>query len=306
VWEKARKNYYDKGIRIFWLDEAEPQYSVYDFDHYRYYIGPDVQIGNVYPLMYARTFFEGMAAAGQKNILNLIRCAWAGSQRYGALVWSGDIHSSFSSLRNQLTAGLNMGIAGISWWTTDIGGFHGGHVNDPGFHELPVRWFEWGCFCPVMRLHGNREPIKPQYGTSGGATCRSGSDNEVWSYTGEVYEICKRYLFIREKLKPYITELMKAAHEKGSPVIRPLFYDFPEDEKAWKIEDQYMFGPNDLIAPVLYEGQRERELYLPKGIKWICAWTGESFEGGQRVTVPAPLDRIPVFTNDRALVFDPA
>ena len=298
VWEKAKKNYYDRGIRIFWLDEAEPEYSVYDFDHYRYRLGPDLQIGNVYPAMYAKTFFDGMKEAGQKNILNLLRCAWAGSQRYGALVWSGDIHSSFASLRNQFAAGLNMGIAGIPWWTTDIGGFHGGHVKDPAFHELLIRWFQWGCFCPVMRLHGNREPIKPQYGTTGGATCRSGADNEVWSYSEEVYEICKKYLFIREKLKPYITELMKAAHDKGTPVIRPLFYDFPEDKKAWETEDQYMFGPDCLVAPVLYEGRRERELYLPKGPAWTCAWTGEMFEGGRLIKVPAPLERIPVFSRD--------
>ncbi|MDR1106577.1 MAG: family 31 glucosidase, partial [Treponema sp.] len=93
VWEKAKKNYYDKGIKIFWLDEAEPEYSVYDFDNYRYHLGPDLEIGNIYPVMYAKTFFDGMKAAGQENILNLLRCAWAGSQRYGALVWSGDIHS---------------------------------------------------------------------------------------------------------------------------------------------------------------------------------------------------------------------
>ena len=158
VWQKCKENYYDKGIRIFWLDEAEPEYTVYDFDNYRYYLGPDLQVGNIYPLMYAKAFFDGMKAEGQENIINLIRCAWAGSQRYGALVWSGDIHSSFSSFRNQLAAGLNMGIAGIPWWTTDIGGFHGGNPEDPEFRELLVRWFEWGTFCPVMRLHGDREP----------------------------------------------------------------------------------------------------------------------------------------------------
>jgi alpha-D-xyloside xylohydrolase len=298
VWEKAKKNYYDKGIRIFWLDEAEPEYSVYDFDHYRYHLGPDLQIGNVYPVMYAKAFFDGMEEAGQENIINLLRCAWAGSQRYGALVWSGDIHSSFTSLRNQFAAGLNMGIAGIPWWTTDIGGFHGGHVKDPRFHELLARWFQWGCFCPVMRLHGCREPMKPPMGTTGGATCRSGADNEVWSYTDEVYEICKKYLFIREKLKTYIAEQMKAAHEKGTPVMRPLFYDFPEDKDSWEVEDEYMFGPNYLVAPILHEGQRERELYLPRGAQWTCAWCGESFAGGGRITVPAPLDRIPVFTRN--------
>jgi alpha-D-xyloside xylohydrolase len=298
LWEKAKKNYYDKGIKIFWLDEAEPEYSVYDYDNYRYHLGPDLAVGNIYPAMYAKTFFDGMKAAGQHNILNLLRCAWAGSQRYGALVWSGDIHSSFESLRNQLAAGLNMGIAGIPWWTTDIGGFHGGVVSDPRFHELLVRWFEYGCFCPVMRLHGDREPHKPQFGTTGGATCISGADNEVWSYSDEVYEICKQYLFLRENLRPYIGTLMKAANEKGTPVIRPLFYDFPDDKAAWEVENQFMFGPNYLVAPVLYEGERERRLYLPAGTTWTNAWTGEQAAGGQTLTVSAPLDTIPVFTRD--------
>jgi alpha-D-xyloside xylohydrolase len=300
IWAKVRQNYYDRGIRIFWLDEAEPEYSVYDFDHYRYHLGPDLQIGNSYPLMYAKTFFDGMRKAGQDQVLNLLRCAWAGSQRYGALVWSGDIHSSFTSLRNQLAAGLNMGIAGIPWWTTDIGGFHGGVVTDPRFHELLIRWFQWGCFCPVMRLHGDREPHKPPMGTEGGAACVSGADNEIWSYSGEVYHICEKYILLRQTLRPYIEELMKAAHEKGSPVMRPLFYDFPGDTRAWDVEDQYMFGPEFLVAPVLYEGRRERELYLPAGekgaITWTDVWTGERYEGGAVITVEAPLERIPVFS----------
>jgi len=118
VWSIVEKNYFDKGIKAFWLDEAEPEYGVYDFDNYRYHLGPNIQIRNIYPVMYAKAFFDGMKKEGQKNIFYLLRCAWAGSQKYGALVWSGDIHSSFRSLRNQICAGLNMGIAGIPWWTT--------------------------------------------------------------------------------------------------------------------------------------------------------------------------------------------
>jgi alpha-D-xyloside xylohydrolase len=108
VWNKAKKNYYSKGIKVFWLDEAEPEYSVYDFENYRYHLGSNISIGNVYPVEYSRAFYEGMTAEGQTDIVNLVRCAWAGSQKYGALVWSGDIASSWSSFRNQLSAGLNM------------------------------------------------------------------------------------------------------------------------------------------------------------------------------------------------------
>lgn len=298
VWQKAKQNYYDKGIRVFWLDEAEPEYSVYDFDNYRYYLGPNIQIGNSYPVFYAKTFYEGMTKEGQRDVINLLRCAWAGSQKYGALVWSGDIHSSFKSLRNQLAAGLNMGMAGIPWWTTDIGGFHGGNPKDPSFQELLVRWFEWGTFCPVMRLHGERQPLQAPIGDYGGGLCVSGADNEVWSFGDENYSILKRYLELRKHMKPYIMELMKAAHEKGTPVMRPLFYDVPSDMKSWDIEDEYMFGPDVLVAPVLYAGETERKVYLPKGSRWKNYWTGEVVKGGSSVVVSTPIEQIPVFTRN--------
>ena len=298
VWQKAKKNYYDKGIKVFWLDEAEPEYSVYDFENYRYHMGPNVQIGNLYPKLYAKTFYDGMTAEGQENVINLLRCAWAGSQKYGALVWSGDIHSSFASLRNQFAAGLNMGIAGITWWTTDIGGFHGGDPTNPDFRELLVRWFEYGTFCPVMRLHGERVPLKDPIGTYGGGLCVSGADNEVWSYGDEAYEILKYYLELRERMKPYITELMEDAHVKGSPVMRPLFYDIPEDKKCWDVNDEYMFGPDVLVAPVMYAKMTSRKVYLPAGSKWTNYWTGEVLEGGQETEADAPLSQIPLFTRN--------
>lgn len=297
VWEKIKENYYSKGIHIFWLDEAEPEYTNYEFDHYRYYMGSDLEIGNLYPKLYARMAYEGMEAEGQKNIINLIRCAWAGSQRYGALVWSGDIDSSFRALRNQLAAGLNMGIAGIPWWTTDIGGFHGGNINSPEFKELLVRWFQFGTFCPVMRLHGFREPFKEPLGTSGGGKVISGAENEIWSYGNQVYEICKKYIEMRERMRPYIAQLMQETHEKGTPVMRPLFYDFPEDRKAWEIEDEYMFGSNVLVCPVLYENVTEREVYLPEG-KWRNINNGMVYNGKTSVICEAPLEYIPVFVKE--------
>lgn len=295
VWNKVKQNYYDKGIKVFWLDEAEPEYTVYDFDNYRYYRGTNLQIGNTYPVDYAKAFYEGMEKAGQKNIVNLLRCAWAGSQKYGALVWSGDIASSFESMRNQLAAGLNMGLAGIPWWTTDIGGFHGGNPDDPAFRELFARWFEWGAFCPVMRLHGDREPRQPQYGTTGGAACCSGAANEVWSYGEEVYDICKKYMELREKMRPYTRSIMEEAHGKGTPVMRTLFYMYPDDPACWETEDEYFYGPSILVAPILYAGQRSRSVYLPKGETWVEYATGKEYEGGQTYEADAPLDVIPVY-----------
>ena len=298
VWDKIKKNYYDKGIRIFWLDEAEPEFTVYDHDIIRNYEGPHLSNGNYYPVEYAKTFYEGMEGEGQKNIVNLLRCAWAGSQRFGALVWSGDIYSSFESMKCQVTAGLNMGLSGIPWWTTDIGGFYGAYGDDPEFRELFARWFAYGTFCPVMRLHGFRLPKMPQIGTTGGAECLSGSDNEVWSFGEEIYEICKKYMMIRERMKPYIRNLMKAAHEKGTPVIRPLFYDFPEDPKCWEVEESYMFGPDMTVAPVTEAKTVRKNVYLPVGCRWENAWTGEIYDGGNMVTVNTPLDRIPVFLRE--------
>lgn len=298
VWSKCKKNYFDYGIKIFWLDEAEPEYDVYDFDNYRYALGPNVQIGNIYPQHYSRTFYEGMQAQGQDNIVNLVRCAWAGSQRYGALVWSGDIHSSFEDFRKQLVAGLHMGMAGIPWWTTDIGGFGGGDPDSPKFRELLIRWFQWGAFCPVMRLHGARSPGKDIFRKDGSKALDTGGNNEVWSFGEEVYGILVKYLELRETLRDYTRNLMKEAHEKGAPVMRPLFYEFQNDDNVWDIKDEYLYGSDLLVAPILYEGSISRKVYLPKGSHWTEAHTGSIFEGGQTIHVDAPLNTIPVFLRD--------
>ena len=293
VWEKCRKNYFDAGIRIFWLDEAEPEYGTYEFRNYRYHLGSNQQVGNVYPQLYARGFWDGMREAGMENPVNLLRCAWAGSQRYGALVWSGDIMSRWEDFRRQICAGLSMGCAGIPWWTTDIGGFHDGWPEDPAFRELLIRWFQWGCYCPVMRLHGDRKPSERVFRKDGREALPSGGANEVWSYGEEAYPILVKYLARREELRPYVRELMREAHETGRPLMRAMFYEFPEDPACAELKDQYMFGSRYLVAPVLGPGLRERTVYLPAG-EWRDADTGEILTGGRTVTVPAPLERIPV------------
>ena len=300
VWDCCRENYYKLGIRVFWLDEAEPEYGPYDFDNYRYYAGPALQCSNVYPLGYAKGFYDGLKQEGETEIMSLVRCAWAGSQKYGVLTWSGDIYSSFRSMREQLQAGLSMGMAGIPWWTSDIGGFLGGDIKDPAFRELLVRWFAWGAFCPVFRMHGERSPWheREQEFRNGVRQLTSGQDNEVWSFGEDNYEILKKYLFIRENLRPYVRQCMKDASETGAPVMRPLFYDFPEDKASWQVEDSYMFGPDLLVSPVMEAGAVTRGIYLPAGAVWTDAYTGEIYEGGQKVTVPAPLDIIPVMIRD--------
>ena len=295
LWSKIKKNYYNNGVRVFWLDEAEPEYGTYDFDNYRYHSGTVAQTGNIYPQVYARTFYDGQKSEGQEKVVNLLRCAWAGSARYGALVWSGDIHSDFDTLRRQVRAGLNMGVAGIPWWTTDIGGFAGGDPKDETFRELIVRWFEWGTFCPVMRLHGNRVPDEHIFRKNGQEVLPSGADNEIWSFGETAYGIIKKLIDFRELMRPYTRQVMQEAHESGAPVMRTMFYEFPEDARCWDLEDQYLFGSDVLVAPVCEQGAVQREVYLPAGAQWTDIHTGKAYDGGQIVACDCPLDKIPVF-----------
>ena len=298
VWEKCKKNYYDLGIETFWLDEAEPEFIPYDYECYRYHMGTVSEIGNVFPREFERLFYEGLQKEGVKDIVSLCRCAWVGSQRYGALVWSGDIHSNYTDFRKQICAGIHMGISGIPWWTTDIGGFAGGNVEDEGFRELLIRWFQYGTFLPVMRMHGSRLPRKNIINKSGEYREATGADNEVWSYGEENCKIMCKFIDIRELMRDYTRSLMKEAHEKGSPVIRGLFYEFPEDKNCWEIKDQYMFGSDVLVAPVCYEKARSRKVYLPEGAKWTFASDGKIYEGGTTVEVDAPIESIPIFLRE--------
>ncbi|MCS7222173.1 MAG: glycoside hydrolase family 31 protein [Anaerolineae bacterium] len=291
IWERAREGYYRHGIKLWWLDACEPEIRHGDHGHLRFHIGNGLAVANIYPLMHQRAFYEGMRAEGEEEIITLCRSAWAGSQRYAAAVWSGDIRSTFEALQAQVPAGMNIGLSGIPWWTTDIGGFLDGDPESPYFRELIVRWFQYGAFCPLFRLHGFRKP------TSGWHT---GGPNEVWSFGSEAYAIIKELLFLRERLRPYIMEQMRLAHEQGIPPMRPLFFDFPEDKDSWAIEDQFMFGPDLLVAPVLHEGARRREIYLPNGATWADAWTGEAFDGGRWIRAEAPLERIPLFLRENA------
>jgi alpha-D-xyloside xylohydrolase len=241
-------------------------------------------------LLHERGFYEGMHDAGETAILNLCRSAWAGSQRYGAAVWSGDINSTFEAFQAQVRAGLNMGLSGIPWWTTDIGGFYGGDPESPAFRELVIRWFQYSTFCPLFRLHGDRLVVSQEPNM-----LNTGGPNEAWSFGEEAYVIIKDLLFLRERLGPYILEQMQLAHQKGIPPMRPLFFDFPGDEACASIDDQFLFGPDLLVAPVLTEGARQREVYLPGGTTWADAWSGQTFTGGQHIVAEAPLERIPLY-----------
>ena len=296
-WSRAKKNYYDYGIRTFWLDEAEPEMRPYDYDNVRMYLGNGEEVSNIYCVGFAKAFYDGLKAQGEE-VCNLVRCAWLGSQRYGVVLWSGDIASTFDSLRKQLKAGLNVAMCGIPWWTTDIGGFINGDPESEEFRELMIRWFEFGVFCPIFRLHGFRLPYPVRDILNPDGYCGSGGPNEVWSFGEEAYEIIRRYMYVREELKPYIMGQMKLASEDGTPVMRPLFYDFCGDKNVYDIGD--MFGPDLLVAPVVELGARKRMVYLPEGCRWKDAGTGMVYDGGTRIEADAPLDTIPLFLKEDA------
>ncbi|HET6449725.1 MAG TPA: TIM-barrel domain-containing protein, partial [Spirochaetia bacterium] len=180
IWNRVKSSYHDKGISAYWLDACEPEMHPTDPENLRFHAGAGVEVACLYPWAHQQAFYQGMRAAGRQDVLNLSRSAWAGSQRWGAAVWSGDIRSDWASLRAQVRAGLNMGMSGIPWWTTDIGGFYGGNIEDPAFRELLIRWFQWGVFCPLFRLHGSRDPVQAE--VAGCTDCPpSGAANEPWS-----------------------------------------------------------------------------------------------------------------------------
>ncbi len=287
VWEQVREGYYRHGIKVWWLDACEPEIYPDDHENLRYHLGPGREVGNLYPWCHQQAFHDGMRGEGEPEVVMLCRSAWAGSQRFGAAVWSGDILSTFESLQAQVRAGLNIGMSGIPWWTTDIGGFRGGDPRTPYFQELVVRWFQYGVFCPLFRLHGVRDPYDAVRGT--------GADNEVWSFGETAYGIIRELLALRERMKPYLLEQMGVASERGVPPMRPLFFDYPGDEACHGIEDQFLLGPDVMVAPVLEQGQRRRRLYLPGGGSWTDARSGERLAAGAWVDVEAPLETIPVF-----------
>jgi alpha-D-xyloside xylohydrolase len=290
IWEQVQEHYYRYGIKAWWLDACEPEMFPMHPDNLRFHLGNGLAVANAYPLLHERGFYEHIREAGETAVLNLCRSAWAGSQRYGAAVWSGDINSTFEALQVQVRAGLNIGLSGIPWWTTDIGGFYGGDPESPTFRELVVRWFQYSTFCPLFRLHGYRLSV-PDTSTM----MFSGGPNEAWSFGEEAYGIISDLLALRERLRPYILEQMALAHTQGIPPMRPLFFDFLSDEAAAHIDDQFLFGPDLLVAPVLTQGARQREVYLPHGTSWTDAWSRQTFDGGQSIVAGAPLERIPLY-----------
>lgn len=299
LFDICKENYLDNGIDMFWLDNIEPDMAVYDYDNIRFYEGTDLAIGNRYPQYFVKAFYDGLKDMGQEDVVLLTRSGWVGNAKYGSLMWSGDVQSNFDSLKTQVMQGLNMGIAGFPWWTTDIGGFMTDDAQDPKFKELLVRWFEYAVFSPIVRLHGTRGPLDVPYLDTekdyGGGFSYTGHGNEIWSFGEETQAILEKFLDIRNDLKPYLKEIYKQASETGLPLMRAMFVEFPKEAASWECTDQYMLGDKLLVAPVLEENARSRQVFFPKGV-WKDFFSDKILESeGEVIEIRAGLDEIPVF-----------
>jgi alpha-glucosidase (family GH31 glycosyl hydrolase) len=202
-------------------------------------------------------------------------------QRFGATTWSGDINNDFATLEAQVPLGLNTGLSGVPYWGTDVGGFFHPIPETP---ELYARWFQLGAFSPIFRSHGWvwREHVP-------------------WAHGPEVEAICRRYAELRYRLLPYTYTLAWQAHTLGLPLMRPLVLNYPDDPRVWNLGHEFLWGDDLLVAPVTREGATSWPVYLPAG-RWHDFWTGARYEGPGGVTLPAPLDRLPLLVRGGAIV----
>jgi alpha-D-xyloside xylohydrolase len=277
LWSKWKANYVDLGIRTFWLDPCDEFHQIQDYDQVLFHIGPAKECHAWFPVAHQKNIYEGLHAAGEKEVVTICRNAWAGSQRYGACPAPHDINCSFEDLERYMKVGLNVMMSGIPWWSCDTG-FVTPDNSSPRFQELMVRWYQYEVFLPVFRTHA----------------CRP--NNEPWNIGGKsTYQHIRASLLLRERLRPYVMEQMKLASERGLPPMRPLCFDFMDDPKAAAVEDEYLFGPDFLVAPITKYEMRSREVYLPAGVEWTDAWTGKKIHGGQAITADAPIEHIPVY-----------
>ena len=286
-WDNANTALFQKGalngVDAWWLDTDEPETEGREenilLDH-QLALGSGARYANIFPNFHTAGVADGQrAASDKKRVFILSRSAYAGSQRNGVTAWSGDVLSDFVTFQRQISAGLNYAISGMPYWTTDIGGFiSGGDLNDPKFRELFVRWFQFGAFSPIFRVHGTRNP----------------SENELWSYGPEAGKILVDYDTLRYRLMPYIYSQAWRVTSERSTIMRPLVMDWRTDARAQNTGDEYLFGPSILVNPVYQQGATSRSVYLPKAT-WYDFWTGEKLAGEQTIQAAAPLEKLPLY-----------
>ena len=261
-----------------WTDLGEPEKHPADMRHH---LGTTPEIHNLYNFLWARTLYQRWDDwRPNQRMVNLTRSGYAGSQRFGTVLWSGDVARSFAGLQAQPSLLLNMGLSGFGYYGSDLGGFTGG----PKQPELYARWLQHGALSPIMRVHGvDNLPTEP------------------WRFGRQVERIVRSSVHLRYRLMPYLYSLAWTNHRTGLPIARPLFFADPDDERLHGYTDAYLLGPNLLVAPVLEEGKRSKTVRLPEG-RWIDWWSDQAYEGGQTITVDAPLNEIPLFVKAGAIL----
>lgn len=329
LWETLKKNYYDKGIHNFWIDQADGgslgeayenngqstyiQSIPFALPDVLYAAGTQSSVGKLYPWAHQQAIEDGYRNATNSTIgsacdhISLSRSGYIGSQRFCSMIWSGDISSVWETLGLQIASGLSAAATGWGWWTVDAGGFQvdptvpwSANIDTPEYRELYVRWLQWSTFVPFMRTHGSRA-----CNHQSAYTC----DNEPWSYGEENTPIIVSYIHLRYQLKAYLQAIFRQLHETGRMIMRPLYMDFERSDSSIAsmtrantnvTTQQYMFGPRLLVTPVTTPNVTEWSVYLPQTgdnstQPWTYWWTNETYAGGQMVTVPAPLEHIPLF-----------
>lgn len=284
-WSHLDRNLFKLGIDGWWLDASEPEGDPLKNDET--YLGPGVRVRNAYPLFETSAVYQGQRSTTDgKRVVILSRSAFAGQQRNASISWSGDISGNWETLRRQVAAGLEFGMSGFPYWTTDIGGFFRprDQYTSTAYHELLVRWFEFGAFCPIFRIHGYQ------------------SETEMWKYGPEVEQILRKYDDLRYRLLPYIYSSAWGVTNRNETMMQALPLVFPKDRRLAAIDDEFLFGDSLLIAPVVEQSVRERQVSLPAGVNWIDFWTGEMAPGGEMIRSDATLDRIPIFVKSGSIV----
>lgn len=300
-WNLIYKKLYTKGVDAWWMDASEPDILSNVSAQKRIRQMTPLSAGlaaenvNAYPLLNAKGIFEGQRKADpDKRVFLLTRSGFAGSQRYGATIWSGDIGATWRDMKMQIAAGLNFSMSGLPYWTMDIGGFvvpekfeKPDKDNLEEWRELLTRWTQFGAFVPLFRSHG-QFPVR-----------------EIFNLAPDEHPAYKSFLYydkLRYRLLPYIYSLAGASYHQNGSIMRALPMDFPEDKNVLNISDQYMFGSSLLINPVLEYKSRVRELYLPKAAGWFDLYTGKWFSGNQTIIVDAPYDRMPVYVKAGSII----
>ena len=285
-WNALNKNLFSLGVDSWWMDATEPENDALVGKQTYFGLGDFYRL--TYPLFVSKAIYEGQRATDpSKRVAIITRSAFAGQQRYGTINWSGDIGWNWDAFKRQIVAGLNFSLTGMPYWTTDIGGFFRpgrGQYTDAKYHDILTRWFQWGTFNPIFRIHGYQ------------------TETEPWKYGDTVMNDMRSMLNLRYRLMPYIYSEAWQVSKNGYTMMRPMVMDFKNDSTAIGQSYQYMFGKSILVAPVTEAAVTEWNVYLPKSNGWYDFWTGKHFTGGQTIKADAPQDKIPLFVKAGSIV----